>query len=133
MAEAICWEQISRRGLADLFEVDSAGTAAYHEGELADRRTRVLLSEYGIHYDGCARAVRAADFGTFDHILAMDASNLKNLKRVCPQEHRHKLSLALEPIGGGDVPDPYYGGPDGFTLNYRQLSEAIEVWLSRLV
>jgi protein-tyrosine phosphatase len=60
--------------------------------------------------------VRAADFARFDHILAMDRSNLRDLVHLAPAEHLSKIRLLrqYDPLGGGDVPDPYYGGPEGF-------------------
>ena len=88
-----------------------------------------MLQSQGIHYDGRARQVCAADFERFDLLLAMDRSNLKNLIRICPEEHQHKLHLLLEPTTGGEVPDPYYGGASGFDDNRRQIESALESWL----
>ena len=82
--------------------------------------------------DGRARQVTHADFAAFDLILAMDGSNLSTLRERCPAEHLDKLHLTLEPVGGGDVPDPYYGGPEGFETNYAMLTEAIAAWLDRI-
>ena len=65
-------------------------------------------------------------------ILGMDASNLRDLRRRCPASRAHVVRPALEPVGGGDVADPYYGGPQGFDVNYDQLSAACEGWLDRI-
>ena len=132
MAQGVAARRIAARGLGTSIQVDSAGTSGYHQGEPADRRTMQVLAAHGIDLDCRSRPVEPSDFETFDHLLAMDASNLANLRRMCPPEHHHKLALVLEPLGGGDVPDPYYGGPDGFELNYRQLSGAIDIWLDRV-
>jgi protein-tyrosine phosphatase len=132
MAEGVFNHRAKERGRLADFEVDSAGTAAYHSGEQADRRTRALLAENGIALDCRARQVTDRDFEHYDYIFAMDSSNFNTLARRCPGEHQHKVKMVLEPLGGGDVPDPYYGGPDGFDLNFRQLSEALDHWLDRL-
>jgi protein-tyrosine phosphatase len=133
MAEGVFCHRAKLRGRLQDFEVDSAGTAAYHAGELADRRTRGLLEAHGIEMDSRARQVEGEDFEHYDYVFAMDSSNYRDLVRRCPAGHQQKLKMVLEPIGGGDVPDPYYGGPDGFELNFRQLSEAIDHWLDRLL
>lgn len=134
----VCLGNICRSPMADAIArhraggdrlLDSAGTGAYHVGETADPRTLAVLERNGIPYDGRARAVEASDFERFDLLLAMDRSNLANLQRICPPEHRHKLHLVLEPTTGGEVGDPYYGGPDGFDLCFEQLSDALEHWL----
>jgi protein-tyrosine phosphatase len=129
LAEGLLIELASRRGLEDRLSIDSAGTAAYHVGELADSRTRALLRSRGIEYDGCARRVEDPDFVDFDHILAMDGSNLRALQVRCPPEHHHKVRRMLALMGGGDVEDPYYGSGDGFKRNARVLDEALEGWL----
>ena len=133
MAEGIMNKLVRDRGLSDKVEVDAAGTAAYHVGERADPRTRALLSHHDSEFTTRARQVADEDFTRFDLILAMDASNLRGLEQRCPPEHAHKLHKALEPLGGGDVGDPYYGGADGFEQNYQELSEALEIWLERLL
>jgi len=132
MAEGVFLHRAQARGRGGDFEVDSAGTAAYHTGELSDRRTRELLAANSIHLESRARQVSASDYEHFDYLFAMDSSNYRNLERRCPTKHQHKLKMMLEPIGGGDVPDPYYGGLDGFELNFRQLCEAVDGWLDRI-
>lgn len=129
LAEGLLIDLASRRGLEDRLVIDSAGTAAYHVGELADARTRNLLSRRGIHYQGCARRVTDADFAKFDHILAMDASNARTLRARCPERHQSKVRKMLDPVGGADVQDPYYGGGDGFERNARELDRALDAWL----
>ncbi|MCB9670567.1 MAG: low molecular weight phosphotyrosine protein phosphatase [Alphaproteobacteria bacterium] len=129
MADAIAAHMARQRGL-DL-RVDSAGTGAWHAGEAADRRTLAVLRAHGIPYDGRARQVRVSDFAEFDLILAMDRSNLRDLLAICPPANRDRVHLVLEPLGEGlEVGDPYYGGPDGFEVVYRQLTEALEHWLA---
>lgn len=99
-------------------EVDSAGTAAYHVGEPPDPRTREAAARRG--YDLTApraRIVEPADFERFDLILAMDREILRVLRRRAPKTAHQRLRLFLEfapEAGPEDVPDPYYGGPNGF-------------------
>ena len=94
------------------FEVDSCGTHDYHVGQAPDARSQEHARRRG--YDMSAqraRQISTGDFGTFDLILAMDRGHLGLLERRCPAQHRAKLRLFL---GERDVPDPYYGGADGF-------------------
>lgn len=99
-------------------EVDSAGTAGYHVGEPPDPRTRQAAARRG--YDLAAlraRIVEPGDFERFDLILAMDRENLRVLRRRAPAAAHGRLRLFLEfapTPGTEDVPDPYYGGPNGF-------------------
>lgn len=97
--------------------VDSAGTAAYHEGESADARMRAHAKRRGYELPSVARAVAPTDFTRFDRIFAMDASNHRELTRRAPEAARARVRLYREydELGRGlDVPDPYYGGPAGF-------------------
>ena len=131
MAEGLCRDALHRRGVSDAFEVHSAGTAAYHLGALPDPRTAALLRGRDIVVTSRARQVEARDFEDFDHILAMDSSNLRVLRRRCPPRLHHKVKLVLDTTGGGDVIDPYYGGPSGFERNASQLDEALARWIDR--
>ena len=101
-----------------VLEVDSAGTAAYHVGELPDRRTREAAARRGYDLSALrARVVEPADFERFDLILAMDRENLRALERRAPAQAQDRLRLFLEfapEAGISEVPDPYYGGPNGF-------------------
>jgi protein-tyrosine phosphatase len=98
--------------------VDSAGTHAYHVGEPPDARAREAAARRGIDLERQrARRVDSADFEKFDYVVAMDRSNLDDLHAICPEEHRDKLCLLLDFVGRAsqmDVPDPYYGGAQGF-------------------
>jgi protein-tyrosine phosphatase len=130
MAEAVLRHKLAARGL-HTWTVDSAGTSGHHAGEPADPRTVGQLRRAGIACDVVSRQVVEADFERFDVVLAMDRSNLAWLVRACPSVHRDKLALALDPLGGGDVPDPYYGGPDGFADVHALLDRALDGWLDR--
>ena len=99
-------------------ELDSAGTADYHIGQPPDPRTRAAAARRGYDLSALrARMVETADFERFDLILAMDGENLQALRRRAPVHTHQRLRLFLEfapEAGLRDVPDPYYGGPNGF-------------------
>jgi protein-tyrosine phosphatase len=117
-AEGVLRTLVEREGLDAFFEIDSAGTHGYHVGEPPDVRTRKAAARRGYDLSQLrARRVNDLDFMHFDCILAMDWDNLSLLQRACPTEHRHKLGLFLEYAANFDdeeVPDPYYGGDEGF-------------------
>lgn len=117
-AEGVLRTMIALEGLEHRFELDSAGTHGYHEGEPPDLRTRQAAAHRGYDLSRLrARQVRESDFIRFDLILAMDRNNLALLRRACPPGYREKLGLYLDYAEGIDiseVPDPYYGGPEGF-------------------
>ena len=99
-------------------EVDSAGTAGYHVGEPPDARTRAAARRRGYDLERLrARVIEPADFERFDLLLAMDEDNLRVLRRRAPEQAQARLRLFLEFAPGQDVrevPDPYYGGANGF-------------------
>ena len=117
-AEVVFRAVAAREAPDFVLEIDSAGTAGYHVGELPDRRTRQAALRRGYDMSALrARVVEPADFGNFDLILAMDRENLRALERRSPPEMRERLRLFLDfapETGISEVPDPYYGGPNGF-------------------
>jgi protein-tyrosine phosphatase len=118
-AEGVMRELVRREGLEDQIALDSAGTGGWHVGDPPDARATATARTRGIVLDGAARQVRASDFDDFDLLLAMDRSNLRDLRHLAPDEDaRAKVRLLREfdPGSDGDldVPDPYYGGPGGF-------------------
>lgn len=118
----------ARAGEAHI-RIDSAGTGAWHTGNPPDPRSRAEGERRGYSFAGqAARKVRVQDFYDFDVILAMDASNLTDLRAVQPVDGTAKLSLFLP--DGADVPDPYYGGPDGFTQVVDLIEAASDHWLA---
>ncbi len=132
MAHGVFQHRLRERGLQGEFLVDSAGTHAYHTGERPDPRTLSVLKRHGIDLDHRARQVHADDFERFDWILAMDEDNRRNLLARANGARVDHVRLMLEPIGGGNVEDPYFGGPDGFDVNYRQLTRAVDAWLEHM-
>lgn len=120
----------ARAGTTDI-KIDSAGTGAWHAGESPDPRSRAEGERRGYSFTGqAARKVRIRDFYDFDFILAMDASNLSDLKDIEPHDGTATVSLFLP--DGSDVPDPYYGGPDGFEHVVDLIETASDHWICKL-
>jgi len=117
-AEGVFKHLVAQAGLQDFIVSDSAGTHGYHVGEPPDDRAQRFALLRG--YDLSAlrgRQVSRQDFEAFDYVLAMDEMNLRLLEELCPQRHAHKLKLFMAFAGDGaprEVPDPYYGGAQGF-------------------
>lgn len=132
-AEAVCRAKIRERLLN--IEVDSAGTIGYHQGDKPDSRAMAAGKRRGLSFDGMrARQVIDADFEYFDLILAADNSNLADLRRRCPPEYQYKLKLMLSygDCDTDEVPDPYYGGEQGFEFVIDLLEESMEALLEQL-
>jgi protein-tyrosine phosphatase len=132
-AEGVLRHLVAERGLEDEFEIESAGTGGWHVGDPPDSRSAAAARKRGIRVDGAARQVHADDFEDFDLLLAMDRDNLEELRALAPPGTESKLRLLREfeggrdPIAGGpdlDVPDPYYGGPNGFEAVLDQVEAA---------
>lgn len=129
---ALLRQKAAAAGLA--LTVDSAGTGDWHVGDLADPRTRAELARRGTPLDHRARTVRHEDFTAFDHILAMDRSNLANLRALAPAAATAQVALIgdFDPAApGSEVPDPYHDGPDAFTAVYDQLDRACRGFLDQ--
>lgn len=114
------------------WEVDSAGTSAFHEGEGPDPRSVAIARKYGVNIrDLVARNFEVNDFDTFDKIYVMDQSNYTNVISLARNsEDKEKVKLILNEIDGSantEVPDPYYGGDQGFETVYHMLDEATDV------
>ena len=118
-AHGVFSRQVAEAGLADIVHVDSAGTSGWHNGSLPDERSMMEARAYGYDLSFIrSRMVTEDDFKTQDLLLAMDKSNLEDLKRQCPPEHQYKIKLFLDfaaDMPTREVPDPYYGGDEGFT------------------
>jgi protein-tyrosine phosphatase len=118
-AEGVFRHLVDQAGLSAGIDVDSAGTGGWHAGEPPDRRSREAARRRGVDLGGRARKFHAADFEVFDYVIAMDGANFAVLEELAVvPEHRVKLHLmrAFDPAAppGAGVPDPYYGGTDGF-------------------
>ncbi len=118
IAEGVFAHLAAQAGMSDLFAVDSAGTGAWHIGDPPDPRAVAAAARRGIDLSAQrARQLRAGDFGAFDLLLAMDKDNRSELLIRAPGEHSGKVRLFLDgapELGVCEVPDPYYGGGNGF-------------------
>lgn len=119
-AEGVFQKLVNEVELKHKIHVDSAGTANWHEGKSPDARTVAAAKKRGVELaDLRARGVTLQDFYEFDYILAMDESNLAHLQKMKPDNFSGTLALFLsygEQTEFKEVPDPYYGGADGFEL-----------------
>lgn len=117
-AEAVFRARVEEAGLAQQILIDSVGTHDYHVGNPPDLRTQRAAMQRGYDMSSLrGRQVELADFARFDYVLAMDNANMAILYRLCPKEQRARLGLFLAYASGHkerEVPDPYYGGEDGF-------------------
>lgn len=117
-AEAVFRARVEEAGLREHILIDSCGTHDYHIGKEPDARTQRAARQRGYNLsDLRGRQVEVADFSRFDYVLAMDNANLANLYQICPPAHRDRVGLFLEHASQhteSEVPDPYYGGADGF-------------------
>jgi protein-tyrosine phosphatase len=120
-AEAVMRHLVREAGLQHAISIDSAGTGSWHVGEERDRRSRAVAKHRGMPISGPARQFTSSDFDRFDLVLALDEQNASDLRRLAlNDEARAKIHLLrkFDPDAppGAEVPDPYYGGPDGFEL-----------------
>ena len=117
-AEGVFRSLLEQHALDERVGVDSAGTHAYHLGHGPDRRSQAAALRRGVDLSAQrARRVEVADFEVFEYVLAMDEENMAALHEICPPEYRHKVQLLLEyaaHLNVREVPDPYYGGLNGF-------------------
>lgn len=129
-AEAVFRAKVQEAGLEQSILIDSVGTHDYHIGSPPDQRTQRAASQRG--YDMSmlrGRQVEVADFTRFDYVLAMDNANMEILYRLCPKEQRDRLGLFLayaQYHKQREVPDPYYGGEDGFERVLDMVEDAAE-------
>lgn len=129
-AENIMNHLIRERQLDGQIRCDSAGTSSYHIGSPPDRRMTAAAQQRGITLRGRARQFTADDFVAFDWILAMDQDNYQDILALDPAgTHRHKVKLMCDFCrhhSDREVPDPYYGGPEGFNYVIDLLLDACE-------
>jgi protein-tyrosine phosphatase len=145
-AEGVMRALVKREGLQDRIQLESAGTGAWHVGSAPDRRATAAALARGVELEGRARQVRREDFDDFDLLLAMDRENLSELRQLAPgEEQRAKVRLLREfdpasaASGAGaragedlDVPDPYYGGANGFDEVFDLVQAACEGLLEQI-
>lgn len=137
LAEAIFNHKIELLGMAGKFKSDSAGTSDFHIGELPDERTLKCAAKYQLKINHRGRQVNRTDFRDFDYILAMDDNNFRNLNNLkvrykFPDKEIFMMRDFTNEPQGLSVPDPYYGGEEGFEEVYRILDEAIDGFLEQI-
>jgi protein-tyrosine phosphatase len=138
-AEAVMRSLVREAGLEDEIEIESAGIGDWHAGQAPDRRATAAAQARGVTLEGTARQVRPRDFADFDLLLAMDRDNLRELRALAPDaEAAEKVRMLREfdPDSAGapdlDVPDPFYGGEEGFETVLDQVEAACRGLLASL-
>lgn len=133
-AHGIFRDLVEREGLSDKIEIDSAGTHAYHVGHAPDHRAQRTAESRGISLDDLrARQVTAEDIEYYDYVLAMDQDNYHGLSAVCPPGLERKIGMYMDyavDFRTREVPDPYYGGADGFEKVFDMVEAAAKGLLS---
>ncbi len=138
-AEAVMVRLLEEHGLGGRVEVASAGTGGWHAGEPPDARSTAAAARRGIHLRGQAQKVRVQDFDEYDLLVAMDGANRRDLLALAPSSEARAQVLLLRELdeesvasGDTDVPDPYYGGPDGFDIVLDVVERGCRGLLERL-
>lgn len=136
-AEAVFNGVIKNAGMADDFEVDSAGTSGWHAGEPADQRMQSHAIKRGYNLTSTSRKFNPyTDFDHFDMIIGMDDSNIENLKRMARNSNDLKKIYKMTDFNNtsnyDEVPDPYYGGYEGFELVLDLLEDSCEGLLKQI-
>ena len=129
LAEGVFRHILDQEGVSDRFRVDSAGTGGWHVGESPDHRSVRSAATHGVILTGHSRQIQPEDFQSFDYIVAMDQSNLSHLQRYREGVGGGAALYLLrefDPEGGpgAEVPDPYYGGPNGFEEVYEMVERS---------
>lgn len=136
MADGVFQHMVKQAGLDDQISVDSAGTAGYHIGEQADRRTLSVLKKHKIPYDGRARRFSSQDGNAFDYILAMDHSNYQNIRSALRDSDAENVYMFLQfandagTIDVLEVPDPYYNNK--FDYVYELVTKGSQALLDHI-
>ncbi len=138
-AHAVMQHLVDQRGLSNDYQIDSAGTHAYHVGEASDSRARELAASRDVDMEYIrARKISISDYDSFDYILAMDKENLKLINYYAPENHAAQVALFLDfAVSAGktsrtEVPDPYYGGAEGFKDVFNLVTQGCESLVAEL-
>jgi protein-tyrosine phosphatase len=136
MAEGALRARLAVSPLAGRIRVDSAGTGGWHAGEPPDRRAVACARGHGVDIGGQrARQLSSGDFEDFDLILCADRANVRDVLRLAPSGRRERVALLLEWAGietGGEVPDPYTGGPEDFQRVWQLVDSAAQAVVARI-
>jgi len=135
-ADGVFRKMVRDAGLHEHISVDSCGLSAYHVGELPDPRSREMAQSRGIDLsDIRSRKIKPTDYYEFDYVLAMDDGHMRDMRRQAPNTHQHRIELFLDyhpSMAGQSVPDPYYGGANGFVDVFDMIEEASSNLLSHI-
>lgn len=135
-AEGVLQHQVNQEGLSAYFFIDSAGTGSWHEGEPANSKSRDVARRHGVELHSRARRFTASDLSRFDLIMTMDRSNFDNVLSLDSDgQHRYKVLMLREfddEPASEEVPDPYYGGAQGFELVYDVVERSCRNLLEHL-
>jgi protein-tyrosine phosphatase len=138
-AEGVMRTLVQRAGLQDSIELDSAGTGRWHVGSPPDARASAVARTHGVALEGLARQVRTEDFDEFDLVLAMDSSNMRELRQLAPgapERAKVRLLREFDPASVDaddlDVPDPYHGTASGFEEVFDLVHAACDGLLERI-
>lgn len=137
LGESMLRHLADEAGAGHKYEVDSAGTSSWHVGEQPDSRMRRVARDHGLVYSGRSRQFVPEDLDSFDIIIAMDTTNKKNILNLSSTSSHHQkvfLMRDFDPYAGSNksVPDPYYGGIDGFEEVYGIVERACRGLLDSL-
>jgi len=136
LAEGVFLHLVAEAGLSERFQIDSAGTGAWHVGERPDARAEMVAHQHGVELESRARQVTEDDLRTYDYVIAMDHENLRSLERMADaagSEAEIRLLRDFDSDGGSDeVPDPYYGGASGFETVYEMVHRSCSALLKQL-
>ena len=138
LGEGILAHRLEEEDLSNRVHVDSAGTGAWHQGDPPDPRSSEVAMRHGIALRGRARLVSVEDFHEFDYIFAMDRTNLRDLRHLESQGEGGALLTLFREFdphrdGDLDVPDPYYGGPEGFDLMFDMVDRTCAAFIEHLL
>jgi low molecular weight protein-tyrosine phosphatase len=137
MAEGVFRRVAEQQGALHLFDIDSAGLGDWHVGQAPDSRAQTAAQNRGIDISGqSARQIASADYERFDLLLAMDGSNYQELVQLAPSDARHKIRRFLDfapHAGTADVPDPFFGGAEGFNHALDLIEQAARGLLAELL
>ncbi|MEQ8904753.1 low molecular weight protein-tyrosine-phosphatase [Ekhidna sp.] len=131
LAEAIFKKKLQKEGLINKIEADSAGTANYHVGENPDPRTIEIAAKHGVFFTHKGQQFKKNHVVEFDYLVAMDESNIQNMVLELGEKPEKLLLMRnFDPYGKGeDVPDPWYGGMNGFENVYQILDRSLDNFL----
>lgn len=137
LAEAVFRKVVVEAGLEPRFRIDSAGTSGYHDGDPPDARTAEVARRRGVTVAGTSRRVTPQDVAAFDYLVVMDEDNRRAVERLVassPADAEVRLFREFDPEAGGDVevPDPYFGGPDGFEIVHELVERSARGLLEHL-